>query len=113
MVKKVSSEDGKSYTVTFELPAEVRAQSACLCGEFNDWEPTVHHMQRREDGSFILTVALESGRAFRFRYFLDEVRWENDWNADRYEANPFGSEDSVIDLTNGKPIAIADNDAER
>ena len=39
---------------------------------------------------------LEAGRQYRFRYWLDNERWENDWAADAYLPNPFGSEDSVV-----------------
>jgi hypothetical protein len=36
------------------------------------------------------------GRAYRFRYLLDGVRWENDWHADDYVLNVHGSHDSVV-----------------
>ena len=42
---------------------------------------------------------LPPGRAYRFRYLLDGHRWENDWDADAYVPNGFGSDDSVVDLT--------------
>ncbi len=100
MLSKAYSADGRSCAVTFELPADVQAQSACLCGAFNDWDQMSHPMTRNEGGSFAVTLRLETGRAYRFRYLLDETRWENDWTADRYEPNPFGSDDSIVDLTN-------------
>jgi len=55
-------------------------------------------MTRGEDGSFALTLSLKVGRAFRFRYLLDDGRWENDPAADAYVPNPFGGEDSVVQL---------------
>lgn len=97
-MKKTYSSDSHQCTVTFELPVRIQAQSACLCGEFNDWNPANHPMIRHEDGSFSVSLRLESGRSYRFRYLLDETRWENDWSADRYEPNPFGTDDSVVDL---------------
>ncbi len=36
--------------------------------------------------------------AVRFRYLLDGERWENDWAADGYVPNPFGSEDSLLEV---------------
>jgi hypothetical protein len=33
---------------------------------------------------------------YKFRYLIDDSRWENDWNADRYIPNSFGSEDSLV-----------------
>lgn len=86
------------FRVTFTLPADVNAQTACLCGDFNDWDKESHPMEKKEDGSFSLTMNLEAGRHYHFRYFLDGERWENDWEADAYVPNPFGGEDSVINL---------------
>jgi hypothetical protein len=45
-----------------------------------------------------LTVSIPTGRPYRFRYFLDGERWENDFSADDYTPNPFGSDDSVLKL---------------
>jgi hypothetical protein len=56
-------------------------------------------MRRDADGGFSVTVELEVGRAYRFRYLLDGVRWENDWAADAYVPNSYGEDDSVVDLT--------------
>jgi 1,4-alpha-glucan branching enzyme len=53
-------------------------------------------MKRRKDGSFTLTLSLQAGREYRYRYLLDGERWENDWAADGYTPNPFGSDDSLV-----------------
>ncbi len=98
MLKKTYVKSGKSCRVTFELPAAVNAQSACLCGEFNDWEPSAHPMKRRKDGSFALTLGLPSGQEYRYRFLLDDDRWENDWAADAYTPNEFGADDSVVQV---------------
>ena len=82
--------------VTFELPAAAGAEHAHLCGDFNDWSPTATPMTRRKDGSFRAAVLLEPGRSYRFRYLLDDTRWENDWAADAYVPNDYGGDDSVV-----------------
>ena len=56
-------------------------------------------MHRDSAGGFSLTVGLDAGRAYRFRYLLDGRRWDNDWAADAYQPNDFGGDDSVVDLT--------------
>jgi 1,4-alpha-glucan branching enzyme len=84
--------------VTFDLPPEVNAARASLCGEFNAWSPTKHRMAQRKDGRFSITISLPARQAYRFRYLLDGKRWENDWNADGYVPNTFGTEDSLIKL---------------
>jgi 1,4-alpha-glucan branching enzyme len=96
MMKKAYTETGRSCRVTFELPGQVSAETVALCGEFNEWDPTQHPMKRRRDGSFSLTISLKPGNEYRFRYLLDGERWENDWAADKYVLNEFGTEDSVV-----------------
>ena len=87
---------GRSCRVTFELPAQITAKKANLCGEFNHWDPKKHPMKRRKDGSFHLDVSLKPGREYRFRYLLDGKQWENDWSADKYMPNDHGTDDSVV-----------------
>jgi 1,4-alpha-glucan branching enzyme len=84
--------------VTFELPAQVEAGSVALVGDFNNWSPHATTMTKRKDGRFSTTISLVAGRDYRYRFLLDGVRWENDWAADAYVGNEFGSEDSVIKL---------------
>lgn len=96
-MKKQASRNGTSK-VTFELPAEIGVTTAHVCGDFNDWSPTSTPMKRRKDGSLAATVALEAGRQYRFRYLLDDGRWENDWAADAYLPNDFGGDDSAIEV---------------
>lgn len=96
MLKKNYSKTGRICRVTFKLPAEIGASSAALCGEFNDWDPEAEPMKQLRDGSFSTTISLTPGNSYRFRYLLDGERWENEWEADLYLPNEFGSEDSVV-----------------
>lgn len=98
MLKKSYSKSRQSCRVTFDLPSEVHATKASLCGEFNDWSHTAHTMKHRKDGRFSTTVSLPAGRTYRFRYLLDDERWENDWSADGYAPNAFGTEDSLLEV---------------
>lgn len=96
MLKKNYSKTGRKCRVTFKLPEEVNAERANLCGDFNDWDPASNPMNRLKDGSFSVTISLNAGKSYRFRYFLDDGRWENDWEADYYLPNEHGTEDSVV-----------------
>lgn len=98
MLTKTYSKEGNVCMVTFELPASHAAQTACLCGEFNNWNEASHPLELQESGRLTLTLALQSGNTYRFRYLLDGHRWENDEGADAYVPNPFGSDDSVIEV---------------
>lgn len=96
MLKKNYSKTGKICRVTFKLPAEVGAESAALCGEFNDWDQSANPMRKLKDGSFSTTISLDADSSYRFRYWLNGERWENDWQADAYVTNDFGSDDSLV-----------------
>jgi 1,4-alpha-glucan branching enzyme len=98
MLNKKYSRDSNTCEVTFILPKAVNAQKVFLCGEFNDWNKTANQMNYSDELGFSLTIELRRGKSYRFRYFLDESRWENDWQADSYLPNEFGGEDSVVEL---------------
>jgi 1,4-alpha-glucan branching enzyme len=85
--------------VTFRLPPEAAqgAQEVHLVGEFNDWDPTATPMTRLKNGEFKVTVDLETGREYGFRYLIGNEIWENDWSADKYVPCGFpGEENSVV-----------------
>ena len=85
--------------VTFKIPAEVGnlAQTATIVGDFNNWSFTTNPMKRLKAGAFTTTLDLEKGKAYQFRYVLDNNKWENDTEADKFVPSPCGdSENSVI-----------------
>ena len=95
MVTKKAQRGGVTRVV-FELPADVDAREAYICGDFNDWDREATRLTRHRDGRFSVTVPLESGRSYRYRFLLDGQRWENDWSAEAYAPNEYGGEDSLI-----------------
>jgi hypothetical protein len=97
MIKRTNP-DG-TVAVTFELSSDVGAKNAHVCGEFNDWSTTDTPLVKSDGAGLSVTLTLDGGRAYRFRYLLDDGRWENDWAADDYVRNDFGGDDSVVDLT--------------
>ncbi|MBL0713560.1 MAG: isoamylase early set domain-containing protein [Desulfosarcina sp.] len=98
MLIKNYSKTGRFCRVTFKLSPDVGAQQAILYGDFNDWDAGGVAMKRLKDGGFSVTLSLPAGNAYRYRYRLDDNRWENDWEADAYTPNRFGSEDSIVKL---------------
>ena len=97
MIKSREAEGRAS--VTFTLDPGAGAQTAAVCGEWNDWSAGADIMRRDAEGGFSLTVDLAAGRTYRYRYLIDGQRWDNDWAADAYLPNSFGGDDSVVDLT--------------
>jgi hypothetical protein len=87
------------YTVAFHLPPEAGAEQAWLAGDFNDWSTEACPMHREADGGMLAVIEdLEPGTELRFRYYLGDGAWENDWAADAYVENEFGGADSLIVL---------------
>lgn len=85
--------------VTFMLPgiAAPGAGIVCIVGDFNNWSIISHPMKRQKSGDFTITLDLEPGRRYQYRYLIDECLWENDWWADAYVTTPYGDcENSVV-----------------
>jgi len=97
MPKKTPAKNGSTAKVTFELQGTA-AEAVHVAGDFNDWSTSDTPLAKRKGGRFSTTLTLPAGKEYRYRYVLDGERWENDADADRYEPNDHGSEDSVLDL---------------
>lgn len=85
--------------VTFSVPVEATGDRVTVVGDFNGWDPSATPMRKRGDARSA-SVVVEPGRRYGFRYF-DGSRWFNDEEADAYEDNGLGDQNSVVDLTNG------------
>jgi len=96
MLTKKYTNDGAACLVTFALPGAISAERACLVGDFNDWDVQATPMYLEDDGAFTVTIELAPGHEYQFRYLVDGIEWHNDWHADRYTPNPFGSDNSVV-----------------
>ena len=98
-IKKLYHKTMPLCKVTFTLPgvAAPAAQHVSIVGDFNNWSITQDPMKKSVRGDFTISLDLETGREYQFRYLIDETRWENDWYADKYVATVYGdSENSVV-----------------
>lgn len=99
MITKEYERKGNKIRVTFELPPSVLASQINVVGEFSGWEKAQLAMtQAQPNGNWKLTLDLDAGRCYRFRYLIDGQDWLNDVFADDHVENPYGSYDSVVDL---------------
>ena len=100
----LTKQDGKPsfVEVTFSLPAEIQGERVYLVGDFNNWDETAQPMLRDDDGSFFITLELEKGREYQFRYLINNDEWHNDWHADRYVPNPYSGDNSVVSTSHDK-----------
>jgi 1,4-alpha-glucan branching enzyme len=82
--------------VTFTLPNSIWADTIYLVGDFNGWNSKSHPFRRDHEGRWVLSVELEVGRAYQFRYLRDGVGWMSDMQADACVPNPFGHATFVV-----------------
>ncbi len=97
MITKRPGPAGK-VRVTFSLPAALWADTIYLVGDFNGWNPRATPLRATEHG-WMITLELEAGRTYQYRYLVNHNEWHNDWNADGYVPNPYGGDNSVVDTT--------------
>jgi 1,4-alpha-glucan branching enzyme len=85
--------------VTFNVPKELAAGSKKigLVGEFNEWNlKKPIPLKGLKNGSFKVTVDLETGKSYEFRYLLDGKKWENDDAADAYAPTGVSHEENSV-----------------
>jgi hypothetical protein len=97
-IKKEHIKNRTICKATFMLPGEAapRAQTVTIVGDFNNWNRDATLLKKLGNGDFAVTVELDAGKEYRFRYLIDGQRWENDWHADKYVRSPYSAEDSVV-----------------
>jgi 1,4-alpha-glucan branching enzyme len=97
MIYKETLPDNESVRVTFELPSSLWAERVNLVGDFNDWDTNRHEMtQSRSNGNWRISLVLPAGKEYQFRYLVNGRDWHNEWHADKYTANKYGSDNSVV-----------------
>ncbi|MBF0565813.1 MAG: isoamylase early set domain-containing protein [Nitrospirae bacterium] len=93
--------DKTTCKVTFTLPAAAApyAKTVAIAGDFNKWDINVNLLEKTETGDYSITLKLDAGRDYQFKYVIDGTKWENDWNADRYEpVSGGGTDNSVVSV---------------
>ena len=96
MIHKHRVHEDNVVLVTFELPPLIEGKDVRLVGDFNAWNQNDTPMQRHVSGTWRLTLPLQAGRDWQFRYLVDGQKWYNDWDADSYAPNPYGGKNSVV-----------------
>jgi len=87
--------------VTFKLPKEAAdgSERVCIVGDFNNWDISANPMTKTKNEDWTARLDLETGKEYQFRYLIDESRWENDWDADRYVKSCYGDCDNSVIVT--------------
>jgi hypothetical protein len=102
MLKKQYIKSRDIYKVTFRLAKheqpEYPISSVNLVGDFNDWSKTDTPMRALKNGDFKVTIELQPGQDYEFRYLLNDINWYNEWEADEYILGDFGKDNCVVEL---------------
>lgn len=97
MLKKQPLKTKPVCKVTFTLPESVKAETAFLVGDFNNWDEKATPMKKqKKNAQFSVTLELDKDREYQFRYLVNGSEWHNDWHADKYVPNPFSGDNSVV-----------------
>src|SRR5574344_1279627 len=98
--KKFTKDNKVTVTFTIKKAAAQNAAKIDLLCEHNGWQPVA--MKAQKNGTFRGSITVEEGAQaayqYRFKYtFADNsVKYDNDWDAERYVSNPFGGDNSVF-----------------
>lgn len=97
MLRKEPSGNASTVLVTFEFPAAFWAREVHLVGDFNGWDEEATPLKLNKGGGvWRARLELKKGREYQFRYLVNRAEWHNDWHADRYVPNLYGSDNSVV-----------------
>jgi hypothetical protein len=91
--------------ITFVLPIDTGPVS--VVGDFNGWDPAVHPLKKRSNGTRSVTVEIPPGR-HRFRYLAEGAAFFDDADADMLEANGYGGTHSVLIVEGALPTEVVE-----
>ncbi|GDY27777.1 MULTISPECIES: isoamylase early set domain-containing protein [unclassified Agarivorans] len=103
-LKKQYLKSKPEVKVTFEIEKEATqdAEQIFLLAEFNEWQPL--ELSKLKNGKFkvVVNVPTDQQASYQFKYKLclaDGVEaYDNDWEADAYQANGVDGDNSVLQL---------------
>jgi 1,4-alpha-glucan branching enzyme len=93
--RQTGGPDG-SLKVTFVLPASQPEGPVSVLGSFNDWDPLVHPLKRRSNGTRSVTVEVPAGGLFEFKYLAEGGEWFCDPDADAVEVAEYCVHNSLL-----------------
>ena len=98
-MKKTYSKTTLECKVTFQISAEILSGSknVCISGDFNGWSLDANPLKvAKGEGS--ISLVLEPGREYQYKFVIDGNRWENDPEANRFVSNEFGEANSIVEV---------------
>ena len=96
MLKRQSCGADGSLKVTFVLPATEPEGPVSVLGSFNGWDPFVHPLKKRSNGTRSVTVEVPAGNQFEFKYLAEGGEWFCDPDADAVEVSEYSVHNSLL-----------------
>jgi hypothetical protein len=93
-VQAPQTSDADLTTIVFSVAPELGRRYVDVAGDFTAWAPLA--MDPLSDGGFSLSLRLEPGRRWRYRFLLDGEHWMNDPNACEFGTCPTSGAVSVL-----------------
>ena len=59
--------------VTFTMPANVAKEQVAIAGDFNDWNPADHLLEKKKD-TYQIELRLKPEQSYRFKYLIDNQK---------------------------------------
>ncbi|HEV8693021.1 MAG TPA: isoamylase early set domain-containing protein [Lysobacter sp.] len=96
MAKKLTKSKTAAVEQTFAFKAHA-ASSVLLVGDFTHWQRSPVSLRKHSDGIWRVAVSLPPGE-HRYRFLVDG-EWRDDPECKLQVPNPFGSQDSVVQVS--------------
>jgi 1,4-alpha-glucan branching enzyme len=96
VIKQTPVKGSDKVKVNFVLAKDTVAGKVSVVGDFNGWDPMVHPLRPRSNGTRSIAITLPAQRRFAFRYLDEAGRWIDDDAAHAYEDNGIGGVNSVV-----------------
>ena len=101
MLKKTYTKNKSKCKVTFkfEPTEEVQVDTIQVVGSFNGWgNEKKHFLKKRKDGTYSLSVNLNSESSYEYKYLVNENEWYTDSNAENLVWNIYGSQNALLEV---------------
>jgi len=76
VIRQVPIKGSNKVKVSFVLPKS--GEKVSVVGDFNGWDPNLHPLRARSNGTTSVVVTLPAGRQYAFRYLGEDGRWHDD-----------------------------------
>ena len=96
MFKRQSCGTDGSLKVTFVLDGSEYERPVSVLGSFNGWDPFVHPLKKRSNGTRSVSVEVPAGGFFQFKYLADGGEWFCDPDADAVEVAEYAVHNSLL-----------------